>query len=402
MIKFILTFLLFSATLPGQTWQQLADFPDLGRDDGVAVNTGNLLYFGTGLKSDWSYGRDFYTLDPGANTWSPIASMPIGTQRQYACAFPGPGCFFVFAGDGPGGALNDLYKYTVAGNSWSQVASKPGNGLIGATCMEFGDKIIIVGGKAQGGGPAGSEVWEYTISTDSWLQKNNFPYGGRFRSSAAAYNGIGYLVFGIDHTNKCRREMYSYDPANDSWALLPDFPEPYGRAYASLKTTGDKLMLFGGYDSLNTYYKNVWYFKPATGSWQQDADFPSFARRGGMSMVVGDKFLYSCGINAADQRIKETWMLDLPVGIKNHFTANEALLHPNPFTDVLFFESSLPHGTSLRFEILDPFGREVESVRQRNDRGVIALGIGHLPAGVYLVRIYNEEKLVLVKQVIKS
>jgi N-acetylneuraminic acid mutarotase len=308
----------------------------------------------------------------------------------------------VFAGDGPGGPLNDLYKYTAASNSWSQAASKPGNGLIGASCMEFGDKIIIVGGKAQGSGPAGSEVWEYTISTDSWLQKNNFPYGGRFRACATTYNATGYLMFGIDHNNKCRKEMYSYNPVNDSWTLLPATPHPYGRAYATLKTMDDKLILFGGYDSLNTYYKDLWYYRPITSSWQQSVDLPSFGRKGGMSMVVGNKFIYSCGINASDQRIKETWMLDLPVGIEDHSAANDALVHPNPCTDVLFFESALPRGTSLRFEMLDPLGKMVESTSKRNDMGVIALGIGHLPAGIYLMKVYSEEKLVLVRRVIKE
>src|SRR6218665_2871464 len=222
MLKFILPLLVFSNALLAQTWQQLADLPDLGRDDGVAVNAGNQLFFGSGLKSDWSYGRDFYKLDPATNNWSSIASLPNGEQRQYACAFAGPGCFYVFVGDGVNGPFNNLLKYTIAGNAWSQAASKPGSPLFGSSCMEFGDKIIIVGGKTQGSQPASSQVWEYTISSDSWQQKNNFPYGGRFRASAAAYNGPGYLMFGIDDNNKCRKEMYSYNPANDSWTLLPD------------------------------------------------------------------------------------------------------------------------------------------------------------------------------------
>ena len=390
---------LFSGGLFGQTWLQLADLPGLGRDDGVAVTVNNTLYFGTGLRSDWSYGSDFYALDAATNTWTTIAQMPGGAQRQYACAFAGPGCFFVFAGDGVGGPLNNLYKYTPASNSWTQMASKPGNGVFGASCLPFGDRVIFMGGKFQGG-IVSSEVWEYTIISDSWIQKNNFPFGGKFRASAAVMNATGYLLFGIDQNNLFKKTMHSYNPVSDLWTALPDFPQTPGRAYAALNFIDNRLILFGGYDSSNMYHKDVWYFMPGSG-WLQDNDFPSFGRKGGMSAVAGNKFYYSCGINVSDQRQNETWMLDLPVGISEQASKQDMKVYPNPFSDFLLFKAE--HAIDeARFEFTDIYGKTVERITKRNVSSVVALSISHLPPGIYFLKIYVGEEFVTVKRLIRN
>lgn len=81
-----------------QVWSRLPDFPSTRRDDGVAVVVGNKAYFGTGLQEDWYATNDFYELDLSLNTWRSLPQMPSYTQRQYACAFAGNNCFYVFGG----------------------------------------------------------------------------------------------------------------------------------------------------------------------------------------------------------------------------------------------------------------------------------------------------------------
>src|SRR5687767_15144682 len=102
--------LLFCLQCRAQAWLQVPDFPSSKRDDGVGVAVNGKAYFGTGLQEDYSATRDFFVLDPLSATWSTIAAMPANSQRQYACAFSGPNCFYVFGGDA-NGALNDCFKY---------------------------------------------------------------------------------------------------------------------------------------------------------------------------------------------------------------------------------------------------------------------------------------------------
>src|SRR6478736_6755967 len=98
-MKLLLPFFLYSNLLLSQVWMQLPNFPGVKRDDGIAVIVNDKAYIGTGLQ-EWSATTDFYVLDLKSLNWATIPSMPYTSERQYACAFEGNNCFYVFGGDG--------------------------------------------------------------------------------------------------------------------------------------------------------------------------------------------------------------------------------------------------------------------------------------------------------------
>jgi N-acetylneuraminic acid mutarotase len=385
-MKLILTCFLFAGAIQAQTfWARLNDLPGPERDDGVAVSAGNQLYFGTGFCSNGSFGADFYALDPTTLNWQTLPVMPVNAGRQYACAFAGPNCFFVFGGDNAGGSLNTLYKYDIQTSAWIAKASKPGIGLSGACCLVFGDKLIIAGGKAQGSTPV-SEVWEYTISSDSWLQKNNFPFGGRFRASAAVLNGTGYLMFGADANSHFRKDMYSYTQSTDTWTKLMDFPQPAARVYASLSPISNKLILFGGIDSTLACYNDIWYYTPANNSWEQSSNFSSLARKGGMAAVAGTKFVYSCGITQNSARLKETWIADIPVGLRTEQQEPRFTVSPNPAKDLLYIQSEGSNDLTA-IVVTDIAGKELISASNEGHLTSLSINISGLSTGIYFLKV---------------
>lgn len=395
-MKLIFIFIFLSNVLLSQTWLQLSDFPNTGRDDGVAVHINNNCYFGTGLLAGFSLGRDFYAYDMATNTWTTIAPMPVGSDRQYATAFKHLHSFYIFSGVGYSNAVfNDLHRYDIATNTWTALASKPGNGLIGASCLEYGDKVIIVGGKFQSG-VVSDEVWEYTISSNSWTQKNNFTFGGRWRASASVLNGVGYLIFGKDNNQSFRKEMYSYDHATDAWTKVMDFPQPKGRSYSALNASTTQLILFGGYDTLNTYYNDVWYYNPFLVSWSAGPNMPAAGRKGGLSCIAGDKFYYSCGINVSDVRLKETWVIDVPVGIRESNSDIDFSVYPNPCNGKILITPSTEDYT---FQITDISSKIVLFEKNKNSN---CIDISNLEKGIYFLRIFEGTKQVGVKKIIKE
>lgn len=395
-MRLLFIFIFLSDILLGQTWLQLTNFPNTERDDGVAVHINNKGYFGTGLLAGFTLGKDFYAYDMSANTWTTIAPMPVGSDRQYATAFTHLNSFYVFSGAGYSNAVfTDLQRYDVTTNTWTTLASKPGNGLIGASCLEYGDKVIVVGGKFQSG-VVSDEVWEYTISSNSWAQKNNFPFGGRWRASASVLNGVGYLIFGKDNNESFRKEMYSYNHATDVWTKVMDFPQPKGRSYSALKASTTQLILFGGYDTLNTYYNDVWYYNPFLASWSAGPNMPAAGRKGGMSCIAGDKFYYSCGINVSDVRLKETWMIDVPVGLRENNSDIDFSVYPNPCNDKLFIK---PSSENYTFEITDITSKIILSQQNKNSS---CIDISGLEKGIYFLRILEDTKQVGVKKIIKE
>jgi hypothetical protein len=178
------------------------------------------------------------------------------------------------------------------------------------------------------------------------------------------------MIFGLDGFDVFKTAMYSYDINSDTWTKLPDFPQLGGRAYAALKTIADKLILFGGFDSTNTYHKDVWYFDPQLVTWTQSSDFPAAGRKGGMSAIDGNKLYYSCGITKTDTRLKETWVLDAPVGIKeSKIQTRRFLIFPNPAKHHIKVEAKEPMSEELYCRFLNIYGIYVKEVK--SDSGEI-------------------------------
>jgi N-acetylneuraminic acid mutarotase len=396
-MKLVITLLFSFELLSAQVWVQLPDYPDLKRDDGVAVVVGNNAYFGTGL-IEYALTIDFHILNLSNFTWETMPYMPHGTQRQYACAFAGNNSFYVFGGDGVGGALNNMQKYDIATSTWATATSKPGSGISGASCMNFGDKVIISGGKFQNG-MASAEVWEYTISTDSWAQKNNYPFAGRWRASAAVHNGFGFLIFGRDTGGVYCKDFYKYTPVTDSWNKIMDFPQSFGRAYAALHEANGELFVFGGHDSLDRFYKDIWYFKDASSTWVQGPDLPAVGRRGGMSCTYQDRFFYSCGLGEGSARLTETWMTDIPVGIKENYLLNTFSIYPNPVNSMLTIETPKQNFEDLNCNYEDLFGRTLGNLRPINSSD---FDLSELSPGIYIFKFYSENKLIGVKKIVKN
>jgi N-acetylneuraminic acid mutarotase len=395
----LLLVLVVSCRLYSQAWSRLPDFPGSKRDDGVGVVVGNKAYFGTGLQEGWSATIDWFALDLTNYTWTKIPDMPHTTERQYACAFPGPGCFFVFGGDGVGGALNNLYKYNIATTTWTLMAPKPGAGIVAASCMPFGDRVIITCGRLQAAGSVNREVWEYSISGNSWQQKNNIPFTGRWRASATTLHNYGYLLFGIDSIGVFKRELYRYDHNADTWTKVSDFPQARGRAYAAMQGTGEKLFVFGGYDSTNTFFNDVWYYNDIVGQWSQENALPSIVRKGGMSVAANDNFYYTCGYNSTVGRLNETWMTDVPLGVSKNKIPEQIDIFPVPARDVAYV--NVPVQGDYTASLCDFSGRELKYFLL-SEGGTQALDLRGVTSGVYVLKLFTNGNLAGTRKIIKE
>jgi len=392
-------FLLFLPIfINAQVWVQLPDFPDVKRDDGVAVIVNDVAYFGTGLV-EWTSTIDFFALNLKTASWAKINDLPHTTERQYACAFPAQDGFYVTCGDGVGGALNNTYKYTIATNSWSLMAAKPGQGLVGASVFPFGDKVIIVGGKFQNA-KLNKEVWEYTISSNTWAQKNDFPFSPLWRASHASLNNSGYLLFGIDSNNVFNKTLYKYNPTNDTWQNVIDFPLVQGRAYANLAGINNRLFVFGGFDTTNTFYNDSWYFRESDLAWIPGPNLPGVARRGGMSCGNATDFYYSCGLSPIG-RLTETWKTDVPTNISKETIKDNSEVNYNSQNGMLQVSiSSKNKNETFSCEVLSLEGKIVQ--QNQSVEPYLELNLSEVPAGIYLLKIVKANELTEIRKILKQ
>ncbi len=394
-------FTIFSILLFGsgfsQAWLKLPDFPGSIRDDGVACVIGNKAYVGTGVDPG-SATIDFKVFDFTNQQWSTIPNMPITTERQYACAFATDTALYVTCGLGANGALSSTYKYSLQHQSWKAMAPKPGRGLMSAVCFQFGNKIILAGGKGNND-TINHQVWQYDISNDTWSQKNNFPFSPKWRAAYCTVGTEGYLLGGIDSTSRFSKHLYRYDFQTDVWQLFDSMPLLRGRAYQAMQARGNNLVVFGGFDSLNTYYNDTYIYNTSTKGWDAAATLPAGPRKGGMSFSDGQNFYYTCGITSSGIRLNETWMTNMPLGVEENYTYTDRLIaYPNPSQEFLNlqFENDAPKVITL----YDIAGNTV--LENACSCGFQSIDVSNYNYGLYFLSVQyangkTESKKILVK-----
>ena len=134
-----------------QAWQQISDFPSDERDDGTCFVIGNKAYCGTGLKVGSLESNDMYSFDMNTETWTTIAPLATGAERQYASGFSYSHLGFIFGGIDGANYMNDLYCYDTTNNSWQPKTALPSAGRMGASCFVIDSIAYIIGGRTATG-----------------------------------------------------------------------------------------------------------------------------------------------------------------------------------------------------------------------------------------------------------
>lgn len=337
MNRFLLTFLsiVYFTFLHCQTWTQLIDFPGGPRDDGTSFTIGNKAYCFTGLEPGQCTVNG-YIFDGGSETWSPMGSLPIGKERQYATGFSYNGIGYMLGGlTCSGVCLNDFWQYSTSTNSWTPLPDFPGSGRQGMINFVIKDKVYIIGGRPASN-IAVNEVWEYNFTTTTWTQKNNLPISGMWRGAAFAIDTVGYICYGLNNSlpEAYNHNMYRYDYMNDVWSVLPNLNLPL-RRYVACAIVSKKAFLYGGHDTLNVITNDVKLFNPTDTSITTYSGLPTKGRRGAMFFSLNDVFYITAGLDTAYNRIKETWKNDAFVGLRENNDQLNAKVYPNPANDKL-------------------------------------------------------------------
>ncbi|MFL5786649.1 MAG: kelch repeat-containing protein, partial [Flavisolibacter sp.] len=248
---------------------------------------GNMWLFGgdagNGL-TVYNFYNDLWKFDPSSNEWTWMKgsntvnqmgnygtqgiSSPSNTPgaRQFSSAWKdASGNFWVFGGNGMGtttgrGALNDLWKYSVANNEWTWVKGK-------STTNQKGVYGTI-------GVAASANMPGARANACTWTDKNgNFwLYGG---------NGMSASSFGS------LNDLWKYDPVANEWTWMngsnttsqlavygtkgisSPLNTPGGRSSAASWTdTNGNLWLFGGMQGFGSGFLNdLWKYDPVTSQW---------------------------------------------------------------------------------------------------------------------------------------
>jgi len=136
-------------------------------------------------------------------------------------------------------------------------------------------------------------------SQANWTTKAPFPGTARHHPITFSLLDYGYVLAGVAGAqagvgqDSYVKDFYRYDPINDSWTKLADFPGA-ARGFSYAVTNNGKAYVGFGISSTNQYLNDLWEYDPITNSWKQlasctcDARFhPAFVSTNNGKLFVG-------------------------------------------------------------------------------------------------------------------
>lgn len=241
---------LFIYDTANDAWTQGANFPGPGVENPAAVVLGGQVYIFGGSTSPFSGAVNSAAVyNPGAGTWTPLASMP--TARGGATAQVIDGKIHVVGGMGSAGdSLAVVEIYDPATDSWSAGAplttrrDNPGSAVVEGKLYIFGGRTRNADGVTENGTLQSMEM--YDPATGAWTAKASMPTGRR-TFSVGLVNGRIQVIGGEQNSNTTTgvfAQNEEYDPVTDTWRGLTAAPVPkHGAATA---TIGDRVYVIGG------------------------------------------------------------------------------------------------------------------------------------------------------------
>jgi N-acetylneuraminic acid mutarotase len=222
---------------------------------------GGFVYPASGPAA-WVPINNAWEYDPAADTWKALAPMPSKRGSPVAVAVGDK--IYVIGGvtllpgssdtalsfSTPQLVVGTVEEYDPAANTWRERSPMPtprNHASIGAV----NGKIYVIGGRVGAAfiGLASDEsvVEEYDPAADKWSAPRARMPTARSALGYATINGRIYVAggeFQDPHMMATFRSVEAYDPASNSWSIMP--PMPVSRHGLAAGAIGNHLILVGG------------------------------------------------------------------------------------------------------------------------------------------------------------
>jgi N-acetylneuraminic acid mutarotase len=151
-------------------------------------------------------------------------------------------------------------------------------------------------------------LFSSTLVAQSWVALSAPPFG-KHHPISFSLNGKGYAVTGTSLNNQFTNDVYEYDPTNDTWTTLSNFPG-LARSFGIGTVANGKAYL--GFGANSTQYLNdFWSFDATTNTWTQLASCTCAGRRHPAMISDGNRIYIGFGDNNVSGNLNDWWMYDI-------------------------------------------------------------------------------------------
>jgi serine/threonine protein kinase/N-acetylneuraminic acid mutarotase len=290
--------------LPGDlAWQPVAS-PTFRRQYAAStVVDGKLWVFGgIGLRSSSTTSKVY---DPNSDNWATGPGLPLPLHHMMAVTYKGEAV--VIGGFIPGEELTSEQSdrvFALRGGAWQELP-KLNHARAAAAAAVVGDKIVVVGGQADGKLVPQTEVFDGERWTDVAEIPTPREHLGAASDGRYLYAVGGRALSADQNTGTLER----YDPEGDSWTKLDGMPKPSGSV--GVTYAAGRVIAVGG-EATTSVSDAVQAYDIPKGSWSQLPALPT--ARHGVTVSAIEKSVYAIGGATEPGHIgstKEADVLDL-------------------------------------------------------------------------------------------
>jgi N-acetylneuraminic acid mutarotase len=287
-------------------WRPVASPPFRRQYAASTAVDGKLWIFGgIGLKSSSTTSKVY---DPASDSWTTGPGLPLPLHHMMAVTYKGEAV--VIGGFVPGEELTSGQSdrvFALRGGAWEELP-KLNHARAAAAAAVVGDKIVVVGGQADGKLVPQTEVFD----GERWTDVAEIPTP-REHLGAASDGRYLYAVGGRAlSADQNSGTLERYDPAGDSWTKLDAMPKPTGSV--GVTYAGGRVIAIGG-EATTSVSDAVQAYDIPKGSWSQLPALPT--ARHGVAVSAIDNSVYATGGATEPGHIgstKEADVLDLSGG----------------------------------------------------------------------------------------
>jgi N-acetylneuraminic acid mutarotase len=225
-------------------WTVLASMDMAARGSAGAIGLDGRVYVISGYLAGYLDLIQIY--DPGTDTWSTGAAVPVPTWEAKAVTLAN-GSICVVGGEGAPAGLVQIYD-SVA-DSWSVGPSAPLAIRAGALIID-GDDLYYSGGGV-GGSAATTTFLKYDGALGEWVVLTDLPSARAGHAMVLGVDGMIYVIGGAGSSINGASgyaTVDAYDPVAEEWSSVSTMDE--ARTYLGATVTTDgRILALGGSDA---------------------------------------------------------------------------------------------------------------------------------------------------------
>ncbi len=287
------------------TYTPIAPMP-FGTNEAESVVLGDQLYIFGGFdttKATFTPTNRAWRYDPAANKWTALPPMPNNGITHSGIATDG--VRYIYYAGGSASADNatqqvfgtvDAWRYDTVTGTYTALPDMPEARSAGGLGYVAG-KLYYFGGNNLTRTVDGSETWmlDLTGGATSWVSEASLP-DPRNHVGFATMNGQIYAVggqYGSD-SRTAQGALDRYDPASNTWTVLPSMPLPRGHVMDSTFVLDGDLVVAGGWTASNVSAA-VLAYDPVANSWSAWPNLPEARTSTTVKGISGGRFVFCCG-----------------------------------------------------------------------------------------------------------